>query len=420
MTPLLIAALALAAEPSAKPPTGWAEFRGPDGTGHYTGPAVPEEWGPKTNVAWQTPIPGLGWSSPVIHKGKLFLTTAVPKGSGRQADHELRVLCVDAATGKIDWDELVFVEDGKTAPTPHAKNSHASPTPLTDGERVYVHFGHMGTAAYTPDGKQVWATQKHAYKPQHGNGGSPILVDDTLVVACDGTDQQFVLALNKKTGEQVWKTDRKSKARSRFSFATPHLIEHKGKRLIISPASDFVAAYDPKDGAEVWRASYPQAGWSLICRPVYVAGLVVISTGYETPYLIAVDPGGQGDVTATHIKWQYKKHPPNTPTPLAIGDVLYCVSDGGVMSCLDAKTGKAHWEEKLKGRAFSASPVLVNGKIYVTSEDGVGSVVEPSTTELNATVAGQMGEKTFATPLPADGALYLRTETKLYKFAAKK
>lgn len=414
---LLAAALTLAAD--VNPSVEWREFRGPDGVGHYAGPLVPEKWGPDTNVAWQTPIPGQGWSSPVLVKDHLYLTTAVKKG-GDKPDYELRVVCVEAATGKIAWDKLVFTEDGKTTPQPHSKNSHASPTPVSDGERVYVHFGHMGTAAYSLTGEQVWATQKYPYKHQHGNGGSPILVGDKLVFSCDGTDTQFVLALNTKDGSEAWKTDRASKAGMKFSFATAQLIEHNGKKLIVSPASDFVAAYDPKDGKEVWRANYPKAGWSLICRPVYAGGLVVISTGYMTQHLIAVDPGGSGDVTDSHVKWTYKKHAPNTPTPLAVGDELYSVSDAGVMSCLDAKTGKVHWEEKLKGRGFSSSPVLINGKIYVTSEDGVGSVVTPNKKELDVEDGGEMREKTFATFVPADGALYLRTETKLYKFTVKK
>ncbi|MCU0702906.1 MAG: PQQ-like beta-propeller repeat protein [Fimbriiglobus sp.] len=416
MTYLLLA-FALSA-PVLKDTTtaNWAEFRGPNGTGHYTGPAVPETWGPDTHVAWKTSIPGKGWSSPVLMKGKLYLTTAVPKGEGKQVDQELRVLCVDAASGSIDWNELVFLQEGKSAPSPHAKNSHASPTAITDGERVYVHFGHMGTACYDLAGKQVWATQKHTYKPQHGNGGSPILVDGKLVFCCDGTDQQFVLALDAKTGEQAWKTDRKSKAKMRFSFSTCQFVEHAGRRMIVSPAADFIAAYDPTTGEELWRANYPQVGWSLINRPVYTSGLIVFSTGYDSPILIAVDPSGSGDVTATHIKWQYKKFPPNTPSPIAIGDHVYSLSDKGMMVCLDAKTGKVHWEEKVKGNGFSSSPVLVNGKLYITSEDGKGTVIEPDAKELKATDGGDMKEKTFATFVPHNGALYLRTESKLYKF----
>ena len=415
MTALLIA-LALVAPKDAKPAAHWWEFRGPDGVGHYTGPAVPTAWGPNSNVAWKADIPGHGWSSPVLLNGKLYLTTAVPKG----ADFDLRVLCVDAASGKIDWDQSAFVEDGKTVPQPHKKNSHASPTPVTDGERIYVHFGHMGTACYDPSGKQVWASQTHPYKPQHGNGGSPILADGKLVFSCDGNDYQFVVALDTATGKEVWKTDRHSKAGMKFSFATAQLIEHKGKKLIVSPASDFVAAYDPKTGDEVWRANYPKPGWSCVCRPVYAHGLVIVATGFMTQHLIAIDPAGKGDITATHVKWQYKKHAPNTPTPLVVGDELYSISDQGNMACLDVKSGKVHWEERLKGGGYSASPVLLNGKIYATSESGVGLVIEPTAKGLNVVAESDLKEKTFATFLPADGAIFVRTESKLYKFAEKK
>jgi outer membrane protein assembly factor BamB len=412
---LLIAA-ALAA-PTAKPAdANWKEFRGPDGVGHYTGPAVPTKWGTDTNVAWKTGIPGLGWSSPILLSDKLYLTTAVPKGD----DYELRALCVDAKTGAIDWDKLVFTENGKAIPQPHKKNSHASPTPVTDGERIFVHFGHMGTACYDPTGTQLWATQEYAYKPVHGNGGSPILVGDKLVFSCDGGDEQYVVALDAKTGSRKWKTDRKSKAGMKFSFTTPQFIDHNGIKLIVSPASDFVAAYDPDSGVEVWRANYPVSGWSLICRPVYTAGLVVISTGYMTQHLIAVDPSGKGDVTGTHVKWTYKKHAPNTPTPLAVGGELFSLSDKGTLACLDAKTGHVHWEERLKGGAYSASPLLLNGKIYVTSETGVGLVIEPGTKGLTVLAENDLKEKTFATFVPADGALFVRTESKLYKFAETK
>ncbi len=419
MTHLLLAAFLLGAD--ANTTAEWKEFRGPDGSGHYTGPAVPDKWGPDTNVAWTTPIPGKGWSSPILLKGKLYLTSAVTKGEDKKPDYELRAICVDAASGKIDWNELVFTEEAKSAPNIHGKNSHASPSAVTDDERVYFHFGHLGTAAYDLKGKQVWATQKYPYKPVHGGGGSPVLADGRLIVACDGAEKPFVLALNTKDGSEAWKVDRdNTKSAKKFSFTTAQVIEQGKKKLVISQGADVVAAYDVADGKEIWRAGFPTLGYSCICRPVLAGGLVVISTGYDMPQLLAIDPTGSGDVTKTHIKWTHQKHAPNTPTGVAVGDELYTVSDSGVMSCLDAKTGKAHWEEKLKGKGFSASLVVVNGKIYATSEDGKGSVVTPSTKTLEAEDAGDLKEKTFATPLPADGALYLRTESKLYKFASTK
>jgi outer membrane protein assembly factor BamB len=188
----------------------WPQFRGPTGDGRYEGAALPTEWGPDKNVVWKTPIPGEGWSSPIVWKGKVYLTTAIQK-TGKTADYSLQALCLDAVSGKIDWQKEVFLESAGVAPKIHKKNSHASSTPVTDGERLYVHFGHMGTAALSLDGKQVlWKTNKLNYKPVHGNGGSPILVDDKLVFSCDGADVQFIVALNKKTGAVVWKTDRKT------------------------------------------------------------------------------------------------------------------------------------------------------------------------------------------------------------------
>ena len=416
MSPLLLSAMLLSAPvPAAAPTSDWVEFRGPNGTGHYSGPAVPTTWGPDTNVGWKTPIPGKGWSSPILVGGKLILTTAVPADGG---GYELRAVAVAADSGKVDWNVTVFDEPA-SAPKGHAKNSHASPTPLSDGERVFVHFGHMGIACLDLDGKELWKTQKYPYKPTHGNGGSPILVGDAVVFSCDGQDKQFVVALDKKTGKELWKTDRKSNARLAFSFATPQLIDHAGKKQIVSAASDFVAGYDPKTGKELWRATYPKPGWSLITRPVYGHGLVFISTGYTSQHLIALKPEGTGDITQ-NVAWKTAKNAPNTPTPLLVGDELYVVADNGFASCLDAKTGTVRWSQRLKGRAFSSSPILVNGTVFVTSEDGVGTVFEATPTGYKEVATNDMKEKTFATPLPAAGKLYLRTETTLFQFTEKK
>ncbi len=413
---LLLSVLALSAPvPAGAAKSGWVEFRGPDGSGHYTGPALPTAWGPDTNVSWKTDIPGKGWSSPILVDGKLILTTAVPVPGGA---HELRAVAVRADTGKVAWDVKVF-DQPATAPKGHAKNSHASPTPVSDGERIVVHFGHMGTACFDLAGKELWKTQKHTYTPTHGNGGSPILAGDAVVFSCDGSDKQFVVALDKMTGKELWQTDRKSKAGLAFSFATPQLIEHDKQKQLVSAASDFVAGYDPTSGKELWRATYPKPGWSLITRPVYGHGLVFISTGYVNQHLIALRPEGTGDIT-DKVVWKMAKNAPNTPTPLLVGDELYVISDYGFASCVDAKTGKVHWDVRLKGKQFSSSPILAGGKVYVTSEDGVGTVFEATKAEYKEVATSDMKEKTFATFLPAAGALYLRTESKLFKFAEKK
>ncbi len=291
--------LAVAGRASA---ADWPEFRGPNGEGHYSGPALPLAWGPEKGVVWKVDVPGVGWSSPILVKGKLFLTTAVESAES----YSLRALAFDAATGKPLWDREVFVEDKKAVPQPHKKNSHASPTPVSDGEKVWVHFGHMGTACFDFEGKELWKTQEHTYKPMHGNGGSPILVGDLLVFSTDGLDVQAVVALNKSTGKTAWKTDRKMKFSMAFSFTTAQAAEVNGKTQIISPASDWVAGYDAATGAEVWRAKYPDPGWSLICRPVIGHGFVYLATGYVKQQLLAIPIDGIGDVTS-RIAWVGKR-----------------------------------------------------------------------------------------------------------------
>jgi outer membrane protein assembly factor BamB len=416
----VLAIIVLAVAGACLPPAragDWAEFRGPDGTGRYAGPALVTEWGPEKNVTWKTPIPGLGWSSPIVVRGKIFLTTAVPLGAGAKPDHSLRAVCLDPLSGSIVWDKEVFVEDGQTASTPHKKNSHASATPVSDGERVFVHYGHMGTACLDFTGNIVWKTQEHTYKPMHGNGGSPILVGDLLVFSADGGDKQFVAALDKKTGAVKWKTPRTGVSGFGFSFSTPTAITTGGRTVIVSPASGFVGAYDPADGSEVWRVKYPQGGFSVIPRPVLAGGRVVVSSGFMSANLIAFTPPGSGETTGT-VAWASKKGGPNTPTPLADGDELYSLGDNGILPCLDAKTGDVHWAERLRGNAYSASPILANGLIYVTGEDGTGQVIKTGK-EFQLVSTSTMNEKTFATLVPVDGALYIRTETTLYRFDKK-
>jgi outer membrane protein assembly factor BamB len=408
-----LAALFLIALGSAAPAADWPQFRGPHSDGRYEGPPLPTEWGTDKNVAWKTEVPGKGWSSPIIWKGKVYLTTAVQDGD----KYSLQALCVNAADGKIAWQKEVFVEDGKTAPKPHTKNSHASPTPLTDGERLYVHFGHLGTAALGLDGKVLWRNDKLKYGPVHGNGGSPILAAGHLVFSADGGDKQFVVALNKATGEVAWKTDRKSTATQPFSFGTPLLIDVGGKQQIVSPASGFVAAYDPKGGAELWRCRYPVPGYSVIPQPAFGHGLLYVSTSYNNPVVLALKPGGTGDVTEKNLAWSAKKGGPHTPSLLLAGDELYLLADKFNLTCLDAKTGEAHYTERIGGE-YSASPIAANGKIYITAEDGKGLVVAAGK-EFKVVSRSDLKEKTYATFAAADGALYVRTETKLYKFAEK-
>jgi outer membrane protein assembly factor BamB len=393
----------------------WPEFRGPTGQGLVLAGDLPVEWSTTKNVAWKQAIPGKGWSSPIVVKGRIYLTTAVPTGTSQSADQSLRALCLDATSGKTLWNQEVFKQNGATAPRIHAKNSHASPTPLCDGERLYVHFGHQGTACLDLAGKILWRNTSLKYSPVHGNGGSPIVAGDKLVFSVDGSDRQFVVALHKLTGKEVWKTDRRCDAVKKFAFSTPLMITVNGRQQIVSPGSDAVCAYDPQAGREVWRVQYE--GYSIIPRPVFAHDLVIFSTGYDTPQLLAVRPDGQGDVTDTHIAWRLKNGAPHSSSPLVVGDELYVVSDAGVATCLDARTGKVHWRQRLDGN-FSASPLHANGKIYFQDEEGMGTVIKAGK-QFEQLAKNELEERTLASYAAADGALFIRTEKHLYRIEQK-
>jgi outer membrane protein assembly factor BamB len=391
----------------------WPEFRGPTGQGIVQKGDLPVEWSGTKNVVWKQPIPGTGWSSPIVYDGRIYLTTAVPLANGRDGDQSLDALCLDAKTGKVLWQTDVFRQNGTTAPRIHGKNSHASPTPLTDGKRLFVHFGHQGTACLDLAGKVLWRNTSLTYEPVHGNGGSPILVDDLLVFSCDGGDQRFVVALDARTGKVRWKTDRPGESDRKFSFSTPLVITVNGQKQIISPGSDMVGAYDPATGREIWRVRY-NGGYSVIPRPVYGHGLVFVCTGYTTPALLAIRTDGQGDVTDTHVAWATRKNVPHSPSLLLVGDELYMVSDNGMASCLVARTGNVHWQQQRLPGNYSASPLYAGGKIYFQSEQGVGTILKAGT-RFEVVGRNPMGERTLASYAVADGALFLRTEKNLYR-----
>jgi len=392
------------------PAADWPDFRGPGGRGIYNGPESPIEWGPDKNVAWKQKIPGKGWSSPVVWKERVYLTTAVPvQPQATRGDQSLRALCLNAKDGAIIWNVEVFEQGAAKSPPVHSKNSHASPTPVIDGERVYVHFGHQGTAGLTLDGNVLWRNTELKYTPVHGNGGSPVLAGGRLIFSVDGSDQQFVVGLDPKTGKVAWQTDRQSHATKKFSFSTPLALNEGGRELVVSPASEFFAVYEATSGKELWRVPYGNTGYSVIPQPAAGHGMIFVSTGFDSPLLLAVNLAGDHE-----IAWSQKKGAPHTPSPLLVGDELYSLSDKGLLTCLDAVSGKVHWSERVPG-AYSASPICANGKIYITNETGGGMVVQAGT-EFKELARSDLREKTFATFVPVDGALFVRTETQLYRF----
>ena len=389
----------------------WPQFRGPTGQGHANVTGLPTEWSGTKNVAWKKPIPGAGWASPILFREKIYLTTAVPAPNG---DLSLRALCLDARDGKIIWNNEVFTA---TPVNGHKKNSHASPTPLTDGERLYVHFGPYGTGALDLQGNIIWRNTALKFPPVHGNGGSPALAGNALVFSCDGASNPTFAALNKNTGELLWRTPRNSGASKSFSFSTPLVITNDGVAQIVSPASAGVYAYDPASGRELWRVRYPE-GYSVIARPVFAHGLLYLSSAYDRPVFYAVRPNGKGDVTATHLAWSISKGAPNTPSALVVGDEVYFVSDAGIITCADAKTGTVHYAERLGGN-YSASPVFADGKIYTQSEEGVGTVLKPGRT-FEVLAKNDVQERTLASYAIGDKAIYLRTAEHLLKIQAGK
>ncbi len=391
----------------------WPEFRGPTGQGHATATGLPVEWSATRNVAWKQPLPGLGWSSPVIAGGRVFLTTGVPREGGGAS---LRALAVDATDGRIVWETEVFAGADIEAQPLHKKNSPASPTALLAGDRVYVHFGHHGTACLDREGRIVWRNNRLKYNPVHGNGGSPILVDDLLIYNADGGKDPCVVALEQRTGEVRWQVPRTVQPRQTFSFCTPLLITVDGVRQVITPGSGAVAALDPRDGRELWHVKYG-AGYSVVPRPVYANGLLFIGTGYNRADLLAVRPGGAGDLTDTNIVWRTTKGAPLTPSVVAVGDEIYVVSDMGVASCFDAKTGTQHWQERLEGN-YSASPLAAEGRIYFQNETGTGTVLQAGK-QFVKLATNKLEERTLASYGVAGKAFFIRTEANLYRIEAR-
>lgn len=383
----------------------WPQFRGPGGQGQSSEVGLPVQWSESKNVTWKVPVPGRGWSSPVVAGGRVWLTTAVAER--RQAS--LRLLAYDRDTGKTALDVEVFRMN--SSELQNAKNSHASPTPIVDGERVYVHFGAEGTAALSTEGKLLWKTQL-ACRTQHGNGGSPELAGGLLITSCDGFDESFVAALDTRTGKTRWRTDRRPPYSQAYS--TPLAIRVGDSTQVVSPGASNAFAYDVQTGREIWRVNYGD-GFSNVPRPVYAAGLVFITTGFHQPSMLAVRPDGTGDVTRTHVAWKLSRGAPLTPSPIVAGNEIYVVTDNGIASCLDVRTGALHWQQRL-GNSFSASPVLADGRIYFLDEDGRTTVIKPGTTfEILATNTLDGG--TLASMAVAARSFFIRTATHLYRIA---
>lgn len=407
---LTIAAVLLSR--SAYAGDNWPQFRGPKGQGVSAAVDLPVVWSDTENVVWKVPIEGEGWSSPVLFDGRVYLSAAVHDDTDSDAGgYSLRVVCLDAKTGEVVWQRDVFRQEGETDAGIHNKNSHASATPLVSEDRLYVHFGHQGTACLDLDGDVIWRSNQLPYEPVHGNGGSPVLAGDALVFSCDGAEAPFVAALDRTSGDVLWKTPRPGDAAKKFSFSTPLAITVDGRQQVVSPGSDAVCAYDPETGREIWRVTYD--GYSVIPRPVFGHGLVYVCTGFGSPSLLAIRPDGSGDVTETHVVWSLNRGVPHTPSLLLLGDEIYMVSDKGIASCVDAHSGEVHWTERLDG-AFSASPVYADGKIYFQAEEGEGFVIKADK-QFELIARNELKARTLASYAIGERALFIRTDGHLYR-----
>lgn len=409
---LLLTAL-LGSSASALSSDAWPQFRGPTQNGYSEARGVAIEWSEQKNVKWKTPIPGEGWSSPIVAEGRIWLTTAVDGGKS------LRALAVEFETGKVLHDVEVFRND--PPPPIHKRNTYASPTGLIDGDAVYVHFGPMGTARLdAKSGSIQWENRSLLYDPQNGPGGSLAAWKDKLLVPCDGTDAQYEVALDKATGKVVWKAGRSAiselmnlPADMRKAYGTPVLAKIDGRVQSLTTASNRLYALDPDTGKELWHFDYPR-GFSNVPLPVVSDGVMVVSTGFMKPSLLGIKVGGaKGDATRSHLLWKQNAGAPDQCSPIIIKDRVYATTSGGILSCLHLRTGEIVWKERI-GSDFAASPVYVDGRIYFFAAAGPCTVIEPGDT-FKKVAENTLDEGCMASPAVWGRSLIVRTKTHLYR-----
>jgi len=420
----------------------WREFRGYRGQGHSSATDIPTTWSEQSNVAWKTPLPGKGWSSPVVERNLIWLTSAIEtpatpeqaeqRKKANTGDQALNVaqhvdffaLAVDVQTGKLVHNVKVLEVDEPQ--WIHTLNSYASPTPALQDGKLFCHFGAYGTACLdTATQKVLWQNTELQIMHENGPGSSPVLWKNLLIVHCDGSDEQYVAALDQATGKVVWRTNRSGEMNPNKqlvkAYGTPQIAElavaGKTQEVLLSPAADWLYAYDPANGKELWKLKYGVLGFSIVPRPVMGHGMFYMCTSFMNSEMLAIRIDGLGEKPEPHIAWRYKKQVPNMPSPLLIGDELYFVHDGGVATCLDALTGKAHWTERLNGK-FCASPLFVDGKILFFGSDGITIVCHPGTS-FEKLASNKLDGTIMASPIAIDNALFIRTDAALYRIVQR-
>jgi outer membrane protein assembly factor BamB len=417
--PILLLMLSL---PLMRGAENWPQFRGPDGTGHSDARGLPLSWSETRNVIWKTAVHDRGWSSPVIYGKQIWLTSANKDG------RELFVLCIDRDSGKIIRDWKLF--DVAQPQFVHPFNSPASPTPVIEEGRVYITFGSAGTACIdTKTFRVLWERRDIECNHFRGAGSSPILFGNLLLMHFDGSDRQFVMALDKTTGKTVWQTKRSidfqdldqngklpDDGDSRKAFSTPQVERINGRWEMISLGAKAAYSYDPFTGKELWRVE-ERGQHSASTRPVVGHGMIFFPTGFATGQLFAVRTGGEGLITDTHVAWKVKRGVPNKPSILLVDDLIYMISDTGIAGCIDAKSGELVWQHRIGGE-YSASPVYADNRLWFLSEDGRTTVLKPGRV-FEQVAENRLDEGFLASPAIAGRAFYLRTRTHLYRIEEK-
>lgn len=410
----------------------WTQFRGANGTGIADESATPPtKWDLKKQTAWSTKIPGTGWSSPVYDGENIWLTTAVTKKATEAEiaaklkgdpmasvktlakSASIHAVCVNTNSGEIVHN-ILLGEINELEPI-NPMNSYASPTAAIADGKVVCHFGSYGTwCLNAKTGEQIW-DEKLIVKHSVGPGSSPMIFDGKVIVVCDGMNKQYIAALDLETGKEIWKTNRPPmKADSgefRKAYCTPIQIEVDGKKQLVIPGAQWIAAYAPEDGKEIWRAKHG-TGFSVTPMPVYESGLVIFSTGYMRPELVAIDPTGTGDVTESKVIWR-TPGATTMPSLIAKDGQVFTVTDKGIMACVDAKNGKQIHRDRVKGN-YSASPLLAGGNLYFSSREGLVTVVKCTST-LEQVATNDFGKTIMASPVLIGNDLLIRTEDELVR-----
>ena len=399
----------------------WTHFRGNNLDGIAADNQVPLLWNDSTNIIWKTDINGKGWSSPVVYDDQIWVTTSTVDGK------EMSAVCVDFNSGKILFDILLFKQD--SIYKKHSINTYATPTPCIEQGFVYLNFGSSGTACVnTEDGNIIWKRNDLVIEYVQGTGASPIIYKDFLIVHYEGIDQQFIVAMNKKTGETIWRTDRPKECYDpllpigKKAYITPIVIHVEGKDLLISNGSAVCIAYDVITGKEVWRVV--QGEDSTIAMPLFEDGTVFFYTSFVTPAdgekyveLMAVNPKGTGDITKTNVLWRYKGPILQLLTPLLKDGIIYTVDTKNNLIAIDAKTGTTIYTKRLKNK-YNSSPVYADGRVYVTSVKGETLVIKAGR-KLEILAENQLAGELYATPAIAGNSLIIRNTNSLYRIGTK-